>query len=113
MRQLLFIVFLLSNLTLFSQKKEKTNLFKSLYKDFIKYGTIYGAADVSNSIEANENVFFVITGDGDGLYDIPIVVDDTPKYPFDYRVGFGIRKLARFSYERKPKNFYDGAEKAN
>ena len=110
MRQLLFIVFLLSNLTLFSQEKEKTNLFKSLYKDFIKYGTIYGAADVSNSIEANENVFFVRTGDGDGLYDIPIVVDDTPKYPFDYRVGFGIRKLARFSYERKPKNFYDGTE---
>jgi len=110
MRQLLFIVFLLLNLTLFSQEKEKKNLFKSLYEDFIKYGTVYGAADVSNSIEANENVFFVRTGDGDGLYDIPIVVDDTPKYPFDYRVGFGIRKLARFSYERKPKNFYDGTE---
>jgi hypothetical protein len=31
-------------------------------------------------------------------------------YPYDYRYGFGIRKLARFGYERKPKNFYDGTE---
>ena len=42
-----------------------------------------------------------------------LLVDQTPKYPFDYRFGFGIRKLARFDYERKPKNFYDGTEKTN
>ena len=45
-----------------------------------------------------------------GLYDIPVVVDNTPDYPFDYRLGFGIRKLARFDYERKPRNYYDGTE---
>ena len=95
---------------LFISTNVNAQFFTDLYKDFIKYGTIYGAADVSNSIEANENVFFVRTGEGDGLYDIPVVVDDTPDYPFDYRLGFGIRKLARFSYERKPKNFYDGTE---
>ena len=95
---------------LFISANVNAQFFTDLYKDFIKYGTIYGAADVSNSIEANENVFFVRTGEGDGLYDIPVVVDDTPDYPFDYRLGFGIRKLARFSYERKPKNFYDGTE---
>jgi hypothetical protein len=97
-------------LTLFISTNVNAQFFTDLYEDFIKYGTIYGAADVSNSIEANENVFFVRTGEGDGLYDIPVVVDDTPDYPFDYRLGFGIRKLARFSYERKPKNFYDGTE---
>ena len=37
------------------------------------------------------------------LYSIPDVVDNTEKFPFDYRYGFGIRKLARFDYERKPK----------
>ena len=97
-------------LALFISTNVNAQFFTDLYEDFIKYGTIYGAADVSNSIEANENVFFVRTGEGDGLYDIPVVVDDTPDYPFDYRLGFGIRKLARFSYERKPKNFYDGTE---
>jgi hypothetical protein len=84
--------------------------FKSLYKDFIKYGTVYGAVDINNSIEEDVSTYFVRTGDGNGLYDIPVVVDNTPDYPYDYRIGFGIRKLARFSYERKPRNFYDGTE---
>ena len=84
--------------------------FKSLYEDFIKYGTIYGAGDIKNSIEADESTFFVRTNPDGGLYDIPTVVDNTPDYPFDYRIGFGLRKLARFNYERKPKNFYDGTE---
>jgi hypothetical protein len=40
----------------------------------------------------------------------PVVEDNTPQYPFDYRYGIGIRKLARFDYERKPRNYYDGTE---
>ena len=96
--------------TAFSQEKTKKNIFKSLYTDFLKYGTVYGAGDMSNSIEAAERSYFVRTGESQSLYDIPVVVDNTPSYPFDYRIGFGIRKLARFSYERKPKNFYDGTE---
>jgi len=90
--------------------QDSSPFFKSLYKDFIKYGTIYGAADIKNSIEADESTFFVRTGENGSLYDIPVVVDNTPDYPYDYRIGFGIRKLARFSYERKPRNFYDGTE---
>ena len=104
MKQLLF------TLAILISTNTNAQFFENAYKDFLKYGTIYGAGDVSNSIEARENVFFVRTGEGDGLYDIPVVVDDTPNYPFDYRFGFGIRKLARFDYERKPKNFYDGTE---
>ena len=96
--------------TAFSQEKTKKNIFKSLYTDFLKYGTVYGAGDMSNSIEAAERSYFVRTGESQSLYDIPVVVDNTPSYPFDYRIGFGIRKLARFSYERKPKNYYDGTE---
>ena len=71
---------------------------------------IYGAGDISNSIEAAEPTYFVRTNPDGNLYDIPQVVDNTPDYAFDYRYGFGIRKLARFNYERKPKNFYDGTE---
>jgi len=109
MKQLLLLITLIYSINVTAQEPKK-GLFKTLYEDFLKYGTIYGAGDVSNSIEAKENVFFVRTPPGASLYDIPVLVDDTPDYPFDYRYGFGIRKLARFSYERKPKNFYDGTE---
>jgi hypothetical protein len=44
------------------------------------------------------------------LYDIPQVVDNTVYHPHDYRIGFGLRKLARFDYEIKARNYYDGKE---
>ena len=88
----------------------KDKLFKSLYKDFLKYGTVYAAGDISNSVEAAEQTYFLRTNPDGSLYSIPDVVNNTEVFPFDYRYGFGIRKLARFDYERKPKNFYDGTE---
>lgn len=111
MKNIILVLFTLLFLTpSYGQEDEKKNIFKSLYTDFLKYGTVYGAGDLSNSIEAAERSYFVRTGESGSLYDIPVVVDNTPSYPFDYRIGFGIRKLARFSYERKPKNYYDGTE---
>ena len=88
----------------------KDKFFKSLYKDFLKYGTVYGAGEISNSVEAAEPTYFLRTNPDGSLYSIPDVVNNTEVFPFDYRYGFGIRKLARFDYERKPKNFYDGTE---
>ena len=41
---------------------------------------------------------------------MPVVVDGTDYYDFDYRYGFGIRKIARFDYEMKGKHYYDGTE---
>ena len=96
-------------LFLFSLNINAQSFFKQVYDDFLKYGTIYGAGDVKNSIEAKDNSYFVRTNP-ENLYDIPEVIDNTPEYPFDYRYGFGIRKLARFNYERKPRNYYDGTE---
>ena len=111
MKNIILVLFTLLFLTpSYGQEEEKKNIFKTLYTDFLKYGTVYGAGDISNSIEAAERTYFVRTGESQSLYDIPVIVDATPKYAFDYRIGFGIRKLARFSYERKPKNFYDGTE---
>ena len=91
MRILVIIVALLISSPLLSQEKEKKNFFKEVYKDFLKYGTVYGAGDIKNSMEASESTYFVETNP-DGFYHPPIVVDNTPNWPFDYRYGFGIRK---------------------
>ena len=113
MKKILLLILLLFTLPSFGQEPKalgKDKFFKSIYKDFLKYGTIYGAGDISNSIEASEPTYFLRTNPDGSLYSIPDVVNNTPVYPFDYRYGFGIRKLARFDYERKPKNYYDGTE---
>ena len=83
---------------------------KELYKDFLKYGTFYVAGDASNAYEQTYKDYFVERpADGD-LYGIPRVIDVTDYYPMDYRVGVGFRKLARFGYEVKAKDYYDGTE---
>ena len=104
---MLFVILIAPQL---QAQEEKTSLFKSIYTDFLKYGTVYGAGDISNSVEAEEQTYFLRTNPDGSLYSIPDVVNNTEVFPFDYRYGFGIRKLARFDYERKPKNFYDGTE---
>jgi hypothetical protein len=110
MKGLINLLITLTILTTSTVSAQNDSFFGKVYKDFLKYGTVYGAGDLSNSIEAAERSYFVRTNSDGNLYSIPDVVDNTPVYPFDYRVGFGLRKLARFSYERKPKNFYDGTE---
>ena len=99
---ILSVVLLITSTTMNGQ------IFKELYKDFLKYGTVYAAGDISNSVEAIEPTY--VLERTDNVYEIPIIKDNTEVFPFDYRYGFGIRKLARFDYERKPKNFYDGTE---
>ena len=101
---------LLCLLLLVSSQIKAQNFINSLYEDFLKYGTIYGAGEIRNSVEAPYPTYVVRTNENGSLYDIPRVEDNTIKYPFDYRYGFGIRKLARFDYERKPRNYYDGTE---
>ena len=85
-------------------------IFKEIYKDFLKYGTVYAAGDISNSVEAAEPTFVLRTNNDGSIYSIPRIENSTDVFPFDYRYSIGIRKLARFDYERKPKNFYDGNE---
>ena len=81
--------------------------FKSIYDDFLKYGTVYAAGNVGNA-KSEQTKYFVRTN-SDNLYDIPRVIDQTTYHPNNYRVGIGLRKLARFGYESKP-NFYNGTE---
>jgi len=110
MKHLISILIGLVMLTSTNASAQNDSFFSNLYQDFLKYGTIYGGGDINNSIEAAEPTYFLRTNPDGSIYSIPDVVDNTPVYPFDYRYGFGIRKLARFNYERKPKNYYDGTE---
>ena len=113
MKKIILLILVFLSVPTFGQnteEKEKGKFFKDIYKDFLKYGTVYAAGDVSNSVEAVEQTYFLRTNADGSLYSIPDVVNNTEVFPFDYRYGFGIRKLARFDYERKPKNFYDGTE---
>ena len=48
---ILTILILLVSFTVAGQEKEKKNLFKLIYDDLLKYGTVYGAGDVRNAIE--------------------------------------------------------------
>ena len=43
-------------LTLLITSSASAQVFKELYNDFLKYGTIYGAGDISNSVE--ERIFW-------------------------------------------------------
>ena len=116
MRKLLFILALLISYSSLSQEityteavkiKKKEPFFKDLYKELLKYGTFYAAGNIGNAYETQRPEFFVRT-DPNNLYAIPDVVDQTVYHPFDYRYGIGIRKLARFDYEVKGSNFYNG-----
>ena len=82
--------------------------FKKTYDNIFKYATIYVAADMREAYETKYPDYFIRTNPDD-LYAIPDVIDETIYHPFDYRVGIGIRKLARYDYEIK-QNYIDGTE---
>ena len=110
MRYLISIIIALVMLVPSNVNAQNDSFFSKVYQDFLKYGTVYGAGEIRNSVVAGSPTYFVRTNPDGSLYSIPDVVDNTPSFPFDYRYGFGIRKLARFDYERKPRNYYDGTE---
>ena len=95
-------------LFLFSLNINAQSFFKQVYDDFLKYGTVYAAGDIRNAYENSRKDFFVERPVDGNIYDIPNVIEVTEYFDFDYRYGFGIRKLGRFGYERKPGNFWTG-----
>ena len=109
MKQILLALCVLITFNISGQEKEKGRFFKDVYKELFKYSTIYVAGNASNSYETQRPSYFIRT-DPDNLYAVPEVIDNTIYHPFDYRYGIGIRKLARFDYEVKGANFYNGTE---
>jgi hypothetical protein len=70
--------------------------------EFLKYSTLYTTGIIQQPMQESSRDYFVSQG-GD-------VMDVTENNPFDYSVGIGLRKLARFDYEVKPGIFYTGQE---
>ena len=83
------------------KKYKAKKFFNNIYKDFFKYATVYVAGEVDNAYQTKYPDYFIRTNPDD-LYDIPQVIDETIYHPFDYRIGGGVRKLARFDYEIRP-----------
>ena len=74
MKNVLITILTLLTFTINGQEKEKGKFFKTIYQDFLKYGTVYAAGDVRNAYENSRKDFFVERpADGD-LYAIPRVV---------------------------------------
>ena len=77
-----------------TRKYKIKNFFKAVYNDVFKYATVYVAGDIGNAYETPYPDYFIRTNP-DNLYAVPQVIDETVYHPFDYRAGFGIRKLRK------------------
>lgn len=79
-----------------------TALSTTVSGQLFKYSTFYISGNVSSPIaEQHQYVMDRETGE---------MTDMTIVNPFNYKYNFGIRKIARFDYENKAKQFYDGDE---
>ena len=73
--------------------------FDEFCKKTFKYSTFYTAVTGNTSV-SDVDVFSVTNG----------LQTSTLQTPYDYNVALGIRKIARFGYENRATNFYDGTE---
>ena len=79
----------------FVHAQTQESVFSKIYKDFFKYGTFYLAGEVSNPYQKQSIDYVVRTNPSGNLYDVPVVKDDTEYHEYDYRYGFGVRRIAR------------------
>lgn len=89
-----FILLLLLSLTVTADAQ--------FLKKFFQWSTIYTAGSISQPLQESSKEWYVAQN-GE-------LKDVTEIYPFDYRFSIGIRKLARFDYEKRQNIFYDGTE---
>ena len=99
MKKILILLLLpLFSFSQFTYKGHEYNI-EDIFKDQLKFSTIYGAVNGGTSI-SDVKTFSIM----DGLQ------TSTIETPFDYSVTIGIRKIARFGHENKAQTFYDGTE---
>ena len=99
MKKILILLLLpLFSFSQFTYKGYKYNI-EDIFKNQLKFSTIYGAVNGGTSI-SDVKTFSIV----DGLQTSMI------ETPFDYSVTIGIRKIARFGHENKAQTFYDGTE---
>ena len=79
------------------------NLFGGYFSDnFLKYSTFYSSTSLESPYTPKQT-FEVNTQEG-------TFEETTEEVGGSYNISFGMRKLARFKYQVKKKNFYDGSE---
>ena len=71
--------------------------------NFLKYSTFYTSVSLESPFTPKQK-FAVNTQEG-------TFEETTEEIKGSYNLSFGIRKLARFKYQSKKGNFYDGSEK--
>ena len=71
--------------------------------NFLKYSTFYSSTSFESPYTPKQT-FKVNTEQG-------TFEETTEEVEGSYNISFGMRKLARFKYQSKGKNFYDGSEK--
>ena len=96
MKKLLSI--LLTTTILFAE--EGSNYFMD---NFLKYSTFYTSVSLNAPFEAQSQ--------WDVDVDNGTFIETTKENELAYNLSIGVRKLARFKYQSKGKNFYDGSEK--
>ena len=106
MKNTFIILFLFISNIIFAQSDIKTYLkdfdVTKKLKQHIKFATIYGAVNGGTSI-SDVKTFSVSSGQ---------LEEGINTTPYDYSATIGIRKIARFGYENKATNFYDGTEES-
>ena len=95
---LVFTAFILNAQT-FNYKGYDYNI-KDMFKDQLKFSTVYGAVNGGTSI-SDDKTFSITSGQLD---------EKLIQTPYDYSLTIGIRKIARFGYENRVNTFYDGTE---
>ena len=99
MKKLLLIFSIIIGL-LFSEENEKKNSY--FIDNFLKYSTFYFSVGLDSPF-APAQKFKVDTQAG-------TFEETTQEIESSYNVTIGVRKLARFKYQVKKSNFYDGSE---
>ena len=71
--------------------------------NFLKYSTFYASTSVQSPFTPKQT--FAVDAQ-QGTFN-----ETTEKIEGSYNISLGVRKLARFKYQTKKSNFYDGSEK--
>ncbi len=99
MRKLLLILLTITGL-LFSQEEEKKNSY--FIDNFLKYSTFYFSVGIDSPFAPAQK--FKVDTQAGTFEETTQIIEDS------YNLTVGVRKLARFKYQVKKSNFYDGSE---
>jgi|TARA_Y100000310_G_scaffold319190_1_gene374171 hypothetical protein len=93
------ILALLTTVLLFGQDDDGGNYFVD---NFLKYSTFYTSLSLESPFVPQQK--FAVNTEA-GTFE-----ETTEEIQGSYNISFGLRKLARFKYQSKKSNFYDGSE---